>query len=62
VIPGWIHEAIDHMLGGKLDAFAGQLMTAGRNAAPGTLVEIHIWGSLRLGFHTNVGWWEEEEA
>ncbi len=61
VIPGWIREAVDHMLAGKLDSFAGDLMTAGSNAAPGTLVEIHIWGSFRTGFKTNVGFWEARE-
>ena len=48
-IPKWVIEGINHMFHGRLQEFAGGLMTAGGRAEPGTLVTINLYGSLKYG-------------
>jgi len=59
--PAWLHKALDAMTGGQLETYAGELMYAGDEAAAGTLVDINVWGSLRMGFHIDVSYWVERE-
>jgi hypothetical protein len=59
-IPGWIIQGIDAVgFRGRLNAFAGALMTAGAGAAPASLVEITLFGSLKYGLHYDIIWEEE---
>jgi RHS repeat-associated protein len=56
-IPGWLAQVLNAATGGQLETYGAELMTASERAAPGTLVEINVWGSRRLGFKMDVSYW-----
>lgn len=54
-IPGWFIQGIDAVgFRGRLQTLASDLMQAGREAAPGSLVEVTLFGSLKYGLHSDV--------
>jgi hypothetical protein len=54
-IPGFIIQGIDAVgFRGRLQTFAGDLMEAGNEAAPGSLVSIQLIGSLKYGLRSDI--------